>query len=82
MSNTNEKTSKRKHVELLHNALGVMPEELADEKDSFHTGKQCSEHAQIQSSQIWVSSFSLQINPFKNPGMFHSSRLLMVFLLV
>ena len=34
MTKTNEKTSKQ--FELLHNALSVMPAELADLKDSFH----------------------------------------------
>ena len=62
MSNINEKT-KRKQNELLRNALGVMAAELVDVQDSFHQGRQCSAHAQMQSSQIWVSRFSLQINP-------------------
>ena len=53
---------KRKQFELLHNALGVKAAELANVEDSFHQGKQCSMHAQMQSTQIWVSSFSLQIN--------------------
>ena len=53
---------KGKQFELLHNTLGIMAAELADVEDSFHQGKQCSAHAQMQSSQIWVSSFSLQIS--------------------
>ena len=44
-----------------------MAAELANVEDSFHKGKGCSVHAQMQSSQIWVSSFSLQINP-SEPG--------------
>ena len=39
-----------------------MAAELMDAEDSFHQGKQCSAHAQMQSRQIWVSSFSLQTN--------------------
>ena len=54
---------KKKQFEPLHNALGVMATELADVEDSFHQGKQCSAHVQMQSSQIWVCSFALEINP-------------------
>ena len=39
-----------------------MTEEIADAEDSFHQGKQCSVHQQMQSTQIWVSGFSLQAN--------------------
>ena len=53
---------KRKQLELFHIALGIMAAELEDVEDRFHQGKQCSAHAQMHSSQIWVSSFSLQIN--------------------
>ena len=53
---------KKKQFELLHNALGIMAPELADVEDSFRQRKQCSAHAQLLSSQISVSSFSLQIN--------------------
>ena len=73
-----ERHLKTKQFELLYNALGVMAAELADVGDSFHQGKQCSKHAQIESNQICVCSFSLQIT-FENPGMSHSSRFLVVF---
>ena len=46
----------------MHNALGVKAAELADVEDTFHQLKQCSGHAQMQLSQIWVSRFSLRIN--------------------
>ena len=62
-----KKHLKRKQFERLHNALGVMATELADAEDSLHQGKQCSAHAQMQSSQTQVS---------------HYIRLLVVFLLV
>ena len=66
---------KRKQFELLCNALGVMAAELADIEDSFHHGKQCTAHAQFQSSQIWVYSVSLQtdISEFENCSFFSSS---------
>ena len=63
MSNTNGKTYTKETTELLHNALGVMAAELADVEESFCQGKQCSGHSEMESSQIWVSSFSSQINP-------------------
>ena len=53
-----ERHLKMKQFELLYNALGVMAAELADVGDSFHQGKQCSKHAQIESNQICVCSFS------------------------
>ena len=39
-----------------------MAAELADVEDSFHQGKECSGHAQMELSQIWVSSFPLRLN--------------------
>ena len=68
MSNKHEKTSKREAIELLHNTLGVMAAELADAENGFHQGKQCSVHSEMQSSQIWVSSFSLQMNTSGSRG--------------
>ena len=44
--------------ELVHNTLGVMAGDLTDIKNSFHQGRHCSVHAQMQSNQIWMSSFS------------------------
>ena len=66
----------RKQFELLRTALGFLAAELADVENSFHHGKQCSAHAQIDSSQIWVSTFSLQIKPSEsgNVTFFSSSR--------
>ena len=65
---------KRKQFELLHNALGVMAAELADVEDSFRQGKQYSAHARVQSSQLWVFSFSIQINTSESGnGSFFSS---------
>ena len=53
-----------------------MAAELAGVGDSLHQGKQCSMHAQMQSGQIWVSSFSLQINTSESGNIlfFSSSR--------
>ena len=45
----------------MNNTLSVMAAELANVEDNFYKGKQCSAHAQMQSSQIWMSSLSLQI---------------------
>ena len=72
-----KKHLKRKQSELLHNAPGVMAAEVADVKDSFHQGKQCSAHAQMQSSQIWIN-----FSESRNLGISHSSCLLVVFLFV
>ena len=76
MSNTNKKTSERKQFELLHNALDVMDPELAVIEDIFHQGKQYSAHAQMQSSQIRLSSFYLKINASEswNVSFFLTSR--------
>ena len=51
-----------KQNEILHNTLGFMAAELADVEDSSHLGEQCTAHSQMQLKQIWMSSFSLQIN--------------------
>ena len=48
---------KRKQFELLHNVLCIMAAELADVEGSIHQMKQSSAHAEMQSSQIWVSNF-------------------------
>ena len=43
-------------MKLLHNTLGFMAEELANV--SFNEANNRSAHAQMQSSQVWMSSFS------------------------
>ena len=60
MSNTNEQTvKKKKQNDLLHDALDFKASEF---KESFQEMKDCAEHAQLQSSQIWMPSFSSGIN--------------------
>ena len=58
MSNTNEKTLKKEINEPLHNALDFKDTELEAVKDSFQEVQDCNAHAQLQPSQIWMSSFS------------------------
>ena len=53
---------KRKQSELLHNNLSFMAAGFADVEDSFQQVKQFTAHARMESSQIGMSSFSLQIN--------------------
>ena len=46
----------RKQNEPLHGTLGFMAPELKDVEDSFYQVKQWTAHAQMQASQIWMSS--------------------------
>ena len=60
ISNTNEKTVKRKRTELLLHAQGFTAAKSEAVKDT-------TAHPQITSGQLGVSSFSLCINP-SEPG--------------
>ena len=50
-----------------------MAAELADVEDRFHLGKQCNAHAQMQSGEISVSSFSLQMKTSESGNVSFSS---------
>ena len=63
----------REQNELLHNTLGFMAAVSADAEDSLHQGKQCTAHAQMQLSQIWMCSFSLQTNPSESENVWFFS---------
>ena len=77
--------SKKRQNELLQNTLGFMAAESETVKDNFQQVKDCTAHAQVQSSQIGMSSLTNPSEPFRtlqNPGMSHSYRFLVVYLVM
>ena len=57
-----KKRIKRKQLELLHDALGIMAAELVSVENSLNQRKQC----RCNQAKFGPLSFSLQINPLEH----------------